>query len=90
MFKRLIYFVCVLLLTLKNRLQHKVTLFITVVIIIIIININQLNIDQECFCSRRVYFTLRLTVTLWTRYSEWQGEQHFLCLNHVYADTAVN
>lgn len=88
MFKRLIYFVCVLLPTLKNRLQQKVTLFITV--IIIIVNINQLNIDQECFCSRRVYFTLRLTVTLWTRYSECQGEQHFLCLNHVYADTAVN
>lgn len=87
MFKRLIYFVCVLLPTLKNRLQHNVTLFITV---IIIININQLNIDQEGFCSRRVYFTLRLTVTLCTRYSEWQGEQHFLCLNYVYADTVVN
>lgn len=89
MFKRLIYFVCVLLPTLKNRLQHNVTLFITV-IIIIIININQLNIDQECFCSRRVSFTLRLTVTLCTQYSEWQGEQHFLCLNYVYADTVVN
>lgn len=78
MFKRLIYFVCVLLPTLKNRLQHNVTLFITV----IIININQLNIDQECFCSRRVSFTLRR--------SEWQGEQHFLCLNYVYADIVVN